>query len=100
MRIAWFHPPKTGTSLGTALVHYANASLPPDVAMSRCAVDPAAPSSLDESLLRPAGWHRCIGPTDHFADRFPHDVWFRGIFALDDKGDMGAHRAVKQRSSG
>lgn len=35
-RLAWFHPEKTGTSFGTTLVHYANSSLPPHVAMPSC----------------------------------------------------------------
>ena len=78
MRIAWFHPPKTGTSFGTSLAHLANASLPPNAAMPYCGRD---------------GW-LCKGATgDFFKQRYPLNVWFKGIFW--DKGrDPGEHRAV------
>jgi hypothetical protein len=78
--IAWFHPPKTGTSFGTLLVHLANASLPARARMSTCTVGVSAPHGPEVSLHSPYEPHVCIGATDLFAHRFPYDEWFRGIF--------------------
>jgi len=83
-RIAWFHPPKCGTSFGTTLVHYANRSLAADVGMPLCGADGKL----------------CSGATGDFAtgdffDRFPLNQWFPGVFWEKD-GDPGAHRAVTE----
>lgn len=52
-KLAWFHPPATGTSFGTTLFHYANASLP---------------IQDDARLL--LGWA-------HFFRKYKPDKWFR-----------------------
>ncbi|MDC0525737.1 hypothetical protein OAO87_01965 [bacterium] len=78
--IAWFHPPKTGTSFGTVLVHYANASLPTDARMSVCSLAPTTPVGINVSVLAPYAAHRCVGVTDYFSTRYPYDTYFRGVF--------------------
>lgn len=54
-KIAWFHPPKTATSFGATIMHYANASLP-----------------KSEGARFLSDWQR-------FFRKFPQDVWFRDV---------------------
>ena len=61
--VAWVHIPKCGTSLCTALIHYANDSLP-------------------ERALCPA-------PASQLDGIYPVDKWFRDVFWL--KGDRSKH---------
>ncbi|KAL3927747.1 MAG: hypothetical protein SGPRY_002681, partial [Prymnesium sp.] len=75
--IAWFHPPKTFTSFGTALVHLANASLPDYVAMPDCSHK---------------SW--CFtSATENFSKVYPYKTYFNSIF-WEKNGDFGAHSAV------
>ncbi|KAG8462699.1 hypothetical protein KFE25_004675 [Diacronema lutheri] len=80
-RFAWFHPEKTGTSLGNSLVHIANPQLPANVSiLSSCG---------------PRGQRRpCRGTTDRFGqDRYTYARWFPGVF-WEKGGDFAKHVAV------
>ena len=73
-RIGWLHMPKSGTSFGTSLAHLANASLPHDatIGTNEAFVPTTASRGSDE-------WFR-TRQGKYFISRYPHDVWFRGIF--------------------
>eukprot|EP00928_Gymnodinium_smaydae_P057459 TRINITY_DN4069_c0_g1_i4.p1 TRINITY_DN4069_c0_g1~~TRINITY_DN4069_c0_g1_i4.p1 ORF type:complete len:781 (+),score=168.04 TRINITY_DN4069_c0_g1_i4:44-2344(+) len=58
-RVAWFHCPKCGTSFGTTLAHYANASLPEDAH-----IEQAAPGVIPEKT---------------FLNEYPVDKWFHNL---------------------
>ena len=75
--IGWFHPPKTGSSLGTALAHVANRSLPRCGRMSSCRA--AGVESHRQSLNTPYVPHHCHGVSDYFMERFPPRKWFRDV---------------------
>ena len=96
---AWFHPPKTGTSFGTALAHTANVSLPQCARMSACTLAPHAPSGKELSLKHPYVPHKCNRASDYFMVRFPPKDWFRNINfwpAADD--GWGSHEIVDSRT--
>lgn len=80
-RIAWFHPPKTGTSFGTTLVHYANSSLPPAVRMPICST---------------SSRNHCSTATGSFTRQYKYSVWFRDVFWQKEErhSDFGAHSSV------
>lgn len=75
--VAWFHPPKLGTSFGNVLAHAANASLPDCARISECSHDPSAPHHESFSIHNPFKPHRCIQATDGFMVRYPPETWFR-----------------------
>lgn len=77
-RIAWFHPPKTGTSFGTALVHFANSRLPPRASMPYCGPD----------------GRLCNGTTGDFFKHYPVGQWFSTGVSLWLGSGFGSHRRV------
>jgi len=85
-QIAWFHPPKSGTSFGTLLVHLANSSSLPDKArMHSCSLVPTATKLPLEAYLDPDDSsvyeeHKCHGATDRFALQYSYDQYFPGVF--------------------
>ena len=100
--VAWFHPPKTGSSFATVLMHAASASLPPCARVSHCTEAPFAPrGNLSFALNNPYTPHGCSGATDFIFLRFPPNLWFggsesiRGNFWLEN--DFGAHAAVSKQ---
>ena len=76
-RIAFFHIPKTGTSLGTVIAHYVNSSLPDDAAVPNCEVEKC--SHVSES-----GWGQI-----EFQFRYPREKWFKDC--LWEKPGHGPH---------
>ena len=96
--IRWVHIPKTGTSFVNVLIHYANASLPPNARMSTCDAhglhhDPnsnrgsqqftrnhISTASRPQSPYEP---HICSPPYDGLFTRFPMSTWFRRCFAIE-----------------
>ena len=94
-QLAWFHPPKTGTSFGAILAHAANASLPDCARMSHCTSDRSAPFRKQFALRHPYTEHRCYRTADHFMSRFPPATWFRDTaFWPDADDDWGNHQIV------
>jgi len=86
VRIAWLHVPKTGSSFATTLMHYGNASLPADVAveqggMCTAQCDPTVPLTPCTPCVRE---HRATHAT-LFAQKFPFETWFRGVFPVGDE---------------
>lgn len=84
-RIAWFHPPKTGTSFGTLLIHKANKSLPAEARMSDCTKSPDAPILTPDTYTDPRSTsfyepHKCLGATDQIYFRYSYDEFFKGVF--------------------
>ena len=65
-RVAWVHIPKCGTSFGTTLVHYANASLPEDFAI------PTPGSAL---------------PRTFPVNVLGFNAWFQGVFWLKGRSE-------------
>jgi hypothetical protein len=70
-RVAWLHIPKCGTSFGTTLVHYANASLPASFELP-------APASELNSIYKVDVW-------------FPHVFWLKGDAS---QGNIGNHMSI------
>lgn len=102
--IFWFHVPKTGTSFGTVLIHHANASLPPDAAVSNCDKylsfhDASVDHIPNFAVEHPYEPHVCHGASDSLFKRFTHERWFAGWFVCgncDAHGtcDAGGHLAI------
>lgn len=103
--VFWVHIPKTGTSFGNVIAHFANRSLPADARMSTCdkhGLSHNLTIDADPSyrLNHPYEPHVCSGATDGFFQRFPHSTWFRGMFAISEEGlgsagcDAGAHAPI------
>jgi hypothetical protein len=67
LKIAWLHIPQTGASFGNALTHLANSSLPKHATIS-----------TDAKI---------------FSQRFPLDVWFKGVFWEKDT-NFGNHFSI------
>ena len=110
-RVAWFHPPKTGSSLGNVLLHAASALLPPCARMGQCTNLPFAPrGNRSFALNHPYEPHWCSGATDYLFLRFPPDLWFdrsesgsigsvpRRTPSFWLENDFGAHASVSQRT--
>ena len=96
---AWFHPPKTGTSFGTALAHIANVSLPQCARVSACTSAPHAAYGKEFSLEHPYVPHKCHRASDYFMVRFPPTVWFRNINFWPAANDgWGSHEIVNSRT--
>lgn len=93
-KVAWFHPPKLGTSFGNVLAHAANTSLPECARISECGVNPSTPQDKNYSLDHPFAPHRCIKPTDGFMLRYPPATWFRSTKWLNEGWDWGEHWQV------
>lgn len=92
------HIPKTGSSIGTALLHLANrqcsscnATLPADAVLPNCAALAAAHAE-----------ERCTGtPEETFLHRYPYATYFAGTIWSKSIGDFGGHDALiyKRRPS-
>lgn len=86
-RVAWLHIPKTGTSFGVTLAHYANASLPEDatrtglISMDRMLM-PVPAEILDtffrKLLWQNSAWAKHQSISHRAWDDFQHD--FFGMF--------------------
>lgn len=100
LKVAWFHPPKTGTSFGTTLFQYASKNqpqhLPATARMSTCDVN-ALPGAGDP-VRRPYEAHLCHGATDSFFQRFPLNPYFRGVSFWPPGVDVGRHVAITQHN--
>jgi hypothetical protein len=112
-RIAWFHPPKTGSSFANTLYHYANASLPPAAQTPKCThgsllLKPELPRPI--SVCVPSSSsncsrncncsrvvkERCFLGQDAltFLRHFPLDEWFRCVFWEKAHGNIGGHEPI------
>jgi len=91
-RIAWLHMPKAGTSLGTALAHLANASLPQHAAMGCRPADQPAGGS------RPPNECRFSITEIDFILRYPYDEFFRGVFWTKPSTNFGDHHSLAPNS--
>ena len=88
-RVAWLHIPKAGTSFATTLVHYANASLPPNASILLEGDDAPQFKDLLDPLPR------------RFFDVFPIREWFRGVFWEKRGGEavrMSGHDAMNEEA--
>lgn len=92
-RIAWFHPPKSGSSFATAIFRLANSSLPSDAQADHGGY--CNKSACDPTLPLRAPCVRCDFRIAHavmrFAYRFPFQQWFRGVFPLERSAQWGGH---------
>jgi len=77
-RVAWVHIPKTGTSLGTMIAHYANPSLPTSAAIPDCQHEVCTHVS-----------EKNLGQIE-FQYRYPTQRWFKDCFWM--KGGNGPDR--------
>eukprot|EP00927_Polykrikos_kofoidii_P075643 TRINITY_DN71_c0_g2_i4.p1 TRINITY_DN71_c0_g2~~TRINITY_DN71_c0_g2_i4.p1 ORF type:complete len:359 (-),score=53.55 TRINITY_DN71_c0_g2_i4:24-1100(-) len=82
-RIAWLHFMKTGSSLGTALAHFANASLP------RTAHIPSGKNASDPEDTTIEGQQ---GEPNFFHFKYNASFWFRNVFRHP--SNPGQHRPV------
>lgn len=69
-RVAFFHIPKTGTSLGTLIAHYTNPSLPESAAIPNCQTEVCTHVS-----------QACLGQLE-FQFRYPTQKWFKDCLWL------------------
>lgn len=88
-RVAFFHVPKTGTSLGNMIAHYVNASLPEGAVVPDCTKEQCTHAELDSQ-----------GQLE-FQYRYPVDVWFRDCLWMKDghgpdKKDWFSHHEVSK----
>ena len=75
--VAWFHPPKTGTSFGTLLAHFANPRLPAAAQVQDCSVS------------------RCHHAAGNFSDVYPMATWFKhGLLWEPEKKRFGDHAGI------
>ena len=96
-QMAWFHPPKTGSSFGTVLAHAANTALPLCARLSVCSTSPTAPIGENVSLHHPYTPHRCHRASDYFMKRFPPKEWFPRVafWPAADEG-WGKHDVISE----
>lgn len=75
-RVAWLHIPKTGTSFGTTLAHYMNASLPTNAVIEEQENGEVSPEKV-------------------FIMKYPASVWFQGLL-WKKSNHWGDHAKVSQ----
>jgi len=89
-RVAFFHIPKTGTSLGNMIAHYVNTSLPAEAVIPNCAKEACSHvESNGQGQLE-------------FQYRYPSEVWFNNCLWIKDgrgpdRKDWFSHKELEEK---
>lgn len=90
-RVAWLHIEKAGTSFGTTLAHYADASLPANAVFRNCRANDAC--RVQAGPHKGASVQRHGQQSETFTELYPVEVYFKELLWIKN-GNWGAHAPI------